>query len=218
MNFFKKLDRTQIACDPVVWTQNEQVVWKYLGQHLLRILKYTRKKFATKRRRKAFVSASEAKGVRDLAWLSASRDPDLWRLIAAHANPDLLEKFVGWVIQQPECDRATVAYLFLKLGGPSCFLNPPSGSNSSWSFIEQAVARICNRSEKGDGFPRRELTLSECGKKDDQRDVLLKIRARTGSAESFAPVPVRLLGEVIEGRATDSLDDVLGEGDIVDAI
>jgi hypothetical protein len=135
INFFGKLYRVPIACDPVDWTQNDQNNWKYWGKHLLLILKYARKKFATRRRKKTFVSASKATGVGDLAWLAESRDPDLWHLIAAHANPDLLEKFVGWVIQQPECDRATAAYLFLKLGGPSCFLNPPSGPISSWSFV-----------------------------------------------------------------------------------
>jgi hypothetical protein len=106
----------------------------------------------------------------------------------------------------------------LKLSGPSFFLNPPSRPVSSWSFVEQAVVRICNRSEKGDGFPRRELTLSECGKGDDQRDVLLKLQAWTRSAEPFAPVPVRLLGEVFEGRSADSPYDVVGEGDIIDAV
>jgi hypothetical protein len=215
-----KLDYSKsITCDPNIWTDYQNKSLRYLRKNLLRIVNYVRKKSMSKsEQKKGFVSAKEATGVGDLHWLAKSRDPDLWHLIAAHANTDLLEKFVVWVIQQPECDRATAAYLFLKLGGVSCFDDPPSGSPSSWSFAKQSVARICNRSENGDGFLRRVLTLSEVGEKDDQRDLLLNIQAKAGRAESFAPVPVRLLGEVFEGRATNSAYELVGEGEIVDAM
>ncbi len=139
----------------------------------------------------------------DFDWLERNPDPDLWHIIVAEANYDneCSEDFVSWVIEQPLCDRATAAYLFLGLDGIKYVCDRAPNAPVGAEFGFKTVRRICERSENGDGFPRSELTLSEHGRVDDQRPTLDRMLRAAGSGPSAPiPVPKRLLARPFEGR------------------
>ena len=150
----------------------------------------------------------------DFDWFEANRDPDLWHLIARQANFDLgaTKRFVAWVVEQPDCDRATAAFLFLEMNGPACVANPSERVVSGTDFAYRLISRICARSQNGDGFPMRELTLSEHGLQDDQRGVLQQMLDRPMTATAIrCPVPVNLLSMPFGGRRAKSPYVVLPE-------
>ena len=149
----------------------------------------------------------------DFDWLEANRDPDLWHLIARQVNFDLsaTKRFVEWVVEQPDCDRATAAFLFLEMNGPECVANPSERVVSSTDFSGRLIGRICARSQNGDGFPISELTLSEHGLRDDQRGVLQQMLSMTATAIR-CPVPVNLLSMPFGGRRAKSPYVVQPEG------
>jgi hypothetical protein len=138
----------------------------------------------------------------DFGWLEANRDPDLWHLITQQVNFDLgaTKRFVEWVVEQPDCDRATAAFLFLDMNGPECVANP-----SERVVSYRLISRICARSQNGDGFPISELTLSEHGLQDDQRGVLQQmLDIPTTATAILCPVPVNLLSMPFGGRRAKS--------------
>lgn len=149
----------------------------------------------------------------DFDWLKANRDPDLWHLIVRQVNFDLgaTQRFVEWVVEQPDCDRATAAFLFLEMNGPECVANPSERVVSSTDFPGRLICRICARSQNGDGFPISELTLSEHGLRDDQRGVLQQMLSMTATAIR-CPVPVNLLSMPFGGRRAKSPYVVQPEG------
>jgi hypothetical protein len=143
----------------------------------------------------------------DFDWLEANRDPDLWHLIARQVNFDLspTKRFVEWVVEQPDCDRATAAFLFLEMSGPECVANPSERVVSGTDFPYRLISRICVRSQNGDGFPISELTLSEHGVRDDQRGVLQQMLNISMTATAIrCPVPVNLLLMPFSGRRAKS--------------
>jgi hypothetical protein len=148
----------------------------------------------------------------DFDW-KANRDPDLWHLIVRQVNFDLgaTQRFVEWVVEQPDCDRATAAFLFLEMNGPECVANPSERVVSSTDFSGRLIDRICTRSQNGDGFPISELTLSEHGLRDDQRGVLQQMLSMTATAIR-CPVPVNLLSMPFGGRRAKSPYVVQPEG------
>lgn len=143
----------------------------------------------------------------DFDWLEANRDPDLWHLIVQQVNFDLgaTKRFVEWVVEQPDCDRATAAFLFLEMNGPECVAIPPDRAVSSTDLSYRLISRICARSQNGDGFPISELTLSEHGLQDDQRGVLQQMLDISMTATAIrCPVPVNLLSTPFGGRRARS--------------
>lgn len=109
-------------------------------------------------------------------WLEADPDPDLWQIILWNLDweKELDPLYCAWVVQRPECDRATAADLFIALGGIEVLGVPreeienllPAGSE-----FAPVIRAICDRCE-GEGYPRAELrsefiarggtTLEEC--------------------------------------------------------
>jgi hypothetical protein len=103
-------------------------------------------------------------------------------------------------VEQPDCDRATAAFLFLDMNGPECVANP-----SERVVSYRLISRICERSQNGDGFPISELTLSEHGLQDDQRGVLQQmLDIPTTATAILCPVPVNLLSMPFGGRRAKS--------------
>ena len=139
--------------------------------------------------------------VADLEWLQANPDPDLWHEIVCGGSlnwdTEAAEAFVEWVITQPDCDRATAAYLYLV-----CRRDMDRVSNAETTLSGRLVASIVERSERGDGYPRSELTLSQFGEQDDQRALLQRVQAG----------PERLLGAPLTGRRTQTPYVVHSEG------
>lgn len=129
--------------------------------------------------------------VDDFEWLEAHPDPDLWHVIVGsgslNADTEAADRFVSWVIDQPECDRATAAFLYVR-----CHEATRTGPPRLDSPCDRLMRSVAHRSEQGDGYPRSELTLSQFGMDDDQRSVLDRIEAG----------PDRLLGTRFVGRRT----------------
>jgi hypothetical protein len=83
----------------------------------------------------------------DIGWHEANRDPDLWHIIAKEANFDLetTRNFVEWVIGQPDCDRATAAFLFPNMDGANTVATLSNAEGRRAMFSERLITRICVR-------------------------------------------------------------------------
>lgn len=147
--------------------------------------------------------------IENFDWLEANIDPDLWHDIVRHANYDLecTEAFIRWVINRPECDRATAAALFIGMDGERQICDQasvPASGEHKLNF--DMVARICERSELGDGFPRSELSLSGFGYSNDQRSLLHRMenKVQSMSVPLRFPVPAKLLSQPFKEKSSST--------------
>ena len=130
-------------------------------------------------------------------WLDDNRDPDLWHLIVRHFNYDApcAMQFCDWAIEQPECDKATAALIFILCCGESYIGKPTSELDKDGEII----AKLVRRSE-GSGFARNELSLSSVGEDNDQRPLLKRLQERPTSGVYTVPIPTNLLSNPFDGR------------------
>jgi hypothetical protein len=130
-------------------------------------------------------------------WLERNRDPDLWHVIVANFNYDLecTMDFCKWVIKQPDCDRATAAWIFLGCEGQRYVGKSRADLNEYGKIIEEIVSI-----SEGRGYSRNELSLSSMGWEDDQRPLLKELQQRA-TEDAGIPVPVKLLSEPFHGRS-----------------
>ena len=138
-----------------------------------------------------------------IAGLEQSRDPDLWHLVPGGFNFDSERTFevLNWIIEQPECDRATAALIFLRLCGSDYVGKPIIPEDERSRPTAEIINKICKRSES-EGFARSELSLSCVEEADDQRPLLQEMVASySGAIGDCIPIPTRLFSVPFIGRA-----------------
>lgn len=207
-----EIELPRLAEANLAWRRRRHALDKESNGALQAVLKYTASIVATVKAEGLpdETSPVEFVSMDNLEWLEANRDPDLWHRLIFEANWDLecTEVFASWLIEQPDCDRATAAALFIAGNGVDVVFGRPRAQRAEAGidyvpFGERLVELIVHRSEYGDGFPRSELTLSELGFADDQLTVLRTFSdARPDQIEQ--PIPRRLLGDVFSGRRSST--------------
>ncbi|SFK82544.1 DUF4274 domain-containing protein [Falsiroseomonas stagni] len=76
---------------------------------------------------------SDSAEARFAAWLlSGASGPADWHRFALDANWDVAQPMLRWIIQQPDCDRATALYIFWR-GGPCTWLPYGADRRAVWS-------------------------------------------------------------------------------------
>lgn len=128
-----------------------------------------------------------------LDWLGENPDPDLWHLIVGNFNYDLpcTSRVLNWIVDQPDCDRATAASAFALCCGEDYAGRPKADVDERTDTYAGIVEKICRRSELGDGFPVNRL--APFGYDGNPRDLLDDMRRKAQSGDHVVPVPVKLL-------------------------
>lgn len=142
-----------------------------------------------------------------LAWLPEQRDPDLWHLLVDGLNYDHESawKVVEWIVQQPECDRATAALALIRISADVYMSYETIDACSDWDRTGWSIARIVSdRSNRGD-YIQQNLNLSCVGEDNDQsgmQDMLEReaSRLREQGKKLPWPVPSRLFSQPFSGR------------------
>ena len=132
-----------------------------------------------------------------LNWLEEYRDPDFWPELIRGMNPDLDAALpvIGWIVQQPDCDRATAAMAFVLLGGDIIVGKSRADLRGQ---RENLCADICERAANG-GYERQDFSLAAMGLAEDPSE---RIR-RYANAEISGdiPSPAALFAGSVYGRA-----------------
>ncbi|MCT4558896.1 MAG: DUF4274 domain-containing protein [Pelagimonas sp.] len=139
-----------------------------------------------------------------MTWLSKQRDPNLWHQIASGGLNWGLECNVAtaaWIVDQPECDPATAAGLFLNFQGQDIVGLPVDAALGS--VYPAFLINICQNAQALAAKPAR-LALTDFGLKNNQTkwaqdlDQLYADRAQTGKA--CVPSPSPLFAAPYKGR------------------
>ncbi|WP_311273239.1 MULTISPECIES: DUF4274 domain-containing protein [unclassified Rhizobium] len=74
-------------------------------------------------------------------WLS-SRSPDVWHVVAEYLNPDYAEGVIEWILNQPQCDRATAAFFFWRFEPARNILSrSPDQEEDEYNFYFRLVGK-----------------------------------------------------------------------------
>lgn len=121
---------------------------------------------------------------REIAWLRAA-SPDDWHRVALDYNWDEGVETLYWIVQQPDCDRATALDIFWK-GQPAWYLylalkeGRDEADDPTWTMLKYIAARIHAR-----GYTRSKIAF-------DATPALRQDFAElSGYAEQLANPPLR---------------------------
>jgi hypothetical protein len=94
---------------------------------------------------------------REIAWLKTA-SPDDWHRVALDYNWDEGVETLYWIVQQPDCDRATALDIFWK-GQPAWYLHEAvedgeDADNLIWTMLKYIAARINAR-----GYTRSKIAF-----------------------------------------------------------
>lgn len=140
-------------------------------------------------------------------WLKSRSDPVLWHLatVAALAYLGDPEEFVPWLIQQPEMDRATAAWIYLWTGGPEHLTSPEAFDglvDTGGTPLKPVLDAICQRSE-GLGFANNKIgTDQEFEIKRQKCEALIK----AGRVSQSANIPYALLSVPLKAHDPTETD------------
>lgn len=147
-----------------------------------------------------------------LDWLKLQPpDPDLWHDIATGLDPDGSFKVLEWIVQQPDCDAATAAYIFHVSNAYDLFGFPDDQAAGMYAPAFRAVVTIIDRWREG-SFPTARFTFEPDGRPeplDVYTDAAERAAARFGKAPFH--VPATLL-QLRQGERTRSRYFFNGQG------
>ena len=139
-----------------------------------------------------------------MTWLHAQRDPKMWhQIVSGGLNWDVSSNVeaISWIIEQPECDPATAAGLFLRLNGQDIVGLPLAEMTGGWS--QKILSEICAKSNHLAQRASR-LSLTDFDLKNDQTKWALKLdqlyQERAIDGMSCVPSPSALFAKRYTGR------------------
>jgi len=141
---------------------------------------------------------------RDVAWVKARNDPEIWHQAAIATIAYLGDKhgFLPWLVQQPAMDRATAAWLLLNFEAPRYLRGE---DYSFWARIHDDDVRslfnaLCDRSERI-GFSKDDLGLPPAI--EPQRQACLDVHAK-GEVAAGMTFPFAILGKPFKAPRLDT--------------
>lgn len=87
-----------------------------------------------------------------LEWLATHSDPQLWHLLACEMLCETTEQLdiLLWIVQQPECDKATAAAALVATEVDRYIYSPADAFRSPWSaWYQRLASEICHRVDTG---------------------------------------------------------------------
>lgn len=146
----------------------------------------------------------------DIAWIKSRREADIWHqaMVACICYRGDEHGFLPWLVEQPDLDRSTAAYLLLRAGGGDYFSGDSLYSPVSQTALFAVLGALCERSETL-GFRRDNLALE--AEWEAARLACLDVAAR-GAVPRHITVPHAILDRPFVQAGGDWLYEVDGDG------
>lgn len=98
-----------------------------------------------------------------LDWLkSQPADPDLWHDLATNSDPDGMDEIFEWIVNQPQCDASTAAFIFHVMNAFELLAYPDESKAGMYDDRFRAAVVITRRWREG-SFPTARFSFQSEG-------------------------------------------------------